>query len=261
MARVLLATTAGAVVGANLLAPVGAIAAGLGTSAPVAAHVLAAGGFGAAAVVLAAGLRALPAPAVVAAGRPGSGPLSVPAWPAVGVLGLANLVMVGVMTVAPVHLQHGGSGPVLIGAVVGAHIAAMYAPAPLSARVVDRLGAAAAAVVASAVLVAAGWLAASASAPAGFAVAMVVLGVGWNLALLGGSALLTAGVPAVARPRREGAGESAMAVAAAVGGAASGPLLVAGGYPLLGGAGAAAAALVVGLVVLSRPRCRAARPR
>jgi hypothetical protein len=115
--------------------------------------------------------------------------------------------------------------------------------------------------VASAVLVAAGWLAASASAPAGFAVAMVVLGVGWNLALLGGSALLTAGVPAVARPRREGAGESAMAVAAAVGGAASGPLLAAGGYPLVGGVGAAAAGVIVGLVGLSRPRCRAARPR
>jgi MFS family permease len=261
MAHVLVATTVGAVVGPNLLAPAGALGRGLGASAPVTAHLLAAVGFAAAAAVLAGGLRGSPRTGGATAPRPVVPPPAVRAWPAVGALATANLVMVGVMTAAPVHLQHGGSGPVLIGAVVAGHIAAMYAPAPLSAFVTDRLGPPGAVALAAAVLVAAGGLAATAPGPAALAAAMVVLGAGWNLALIGGSALLTAGVPAAHRPRREGAGESAMAVAAAVGGAASGPLLVAGGYPLLGGAGAAAAALVVGLVVLSRPRCRAARPR
>jgi hypothetical protein len=59
-------------------------------------------------------------------------------------------------------------------------------------------------------------------------------------------------VPAARRPRREGFGEAAMGVAAAVGGAASGPLLAEGGYPLLAVAGAGAALLVLPALLRSR---------
>lgn len=45
--------------------------------------------------------------------------------------------------------------------------------------------------------------------------AMVLLGMAWNLALISGTALLTSGVPADQRPRREGRGEIGMGVAAA----------------------------------------------
>jgi hypothetical protein len=48
------------------------------------------------------------------------------------VLMVANLVMVGVMTMAPVHLHHSGSGLTAIGIVISLHIAGMFAPSPLS---------------------------------------------------------------------------------------------------------------------------------
>jgi hypothetical protein len=87
--------------------------------------------------------------------------------------------------------------------------------------------------------------AATAGEPVGLGVALVLLGVGWNLGLVAGSTLLTAGVPTAERPRREGWGEVAMGVAAGGGSAASGAVMSGGGYGLLASAGAAVAALVV----------------
>ncbi len=260
MAGVLVAVTVGAVTGPNLLGPAAGLGAALGMAPLPTAFLIAAAGFGCAGVVLAVGLRGLPGPTGKASGSPtGSG---APTGAAVGVrtdrataagtgraglgtLGVANLVMVGVMTMAPLHLHHGGSGLWVIGGVVGAHIAAMYAPAPLSAWLTARAGAHRAAAVAGAVLAGACALAVADLGPAVLAVAMVVLGAGWNLALVSGSTLLTAGVPVEQRPRREGAGEVAMGVAAATGGALSGPVLAAGGYPLLAATGAVLALLIV----------------
>lgn len=79
----------------------------------------------------------------------------------------------------------------------------------------------------------------------GLTAALVLLGVGWNLALLSGSALLTAGVPAGERPRREGWGEVGMGVAAAGGGVAAGPVMAGGGYAILAAAGAIIAAVIL----------------
>jgi hypothetical protein len=75
--------------------------------------------------------------------------------------------------------------------------------------------------------------------------AVVLLGIGWNLALVAGSLLLTAGVPALDRPRREGWGEVGMGAAAAGGGAVSGLVMINGGYPALAAGGAAVAALLL----------------
>jgi MFS family permease len=258
MAAVLVATTVGAVTGPNLLEPAAWLGAGLGAGASTGAFVVAAVAFAAAATVLVLGLGGAPRPATAEAP---SGPVPAPAsgLPGFATLALANLVMVAVMTMAPVHLHHGGAGLWSIGAVVSAHIAAMYAPAPLSARLTTRFGAGRAAALAAGVLVAACAAAAAAGGPLTVGVAVVLLGAGWNLALVSGSALLTAGVAARDRPRREGRGEAAMGVAAATGGAASGPLLAAGGYPLLAVAGAAAALLVLPAVA-ARGRARGTGP-
>ncbi|HZG90261.1 MAG TPA: MFS transporter [Pseudonocardia sp.] len=258
MAGVLVAVTVGAVTGPNLLGPAAGLGAVVGMAPLPTAYLIAAAGFGCAAVVLAVGLRGLPGPTTTgsapaattgtgaaAGARPGRRIVAGPARAGLGTLGLANLVMVGVMTMTPLHLHHAGSGLWVIGGVVGAHIAAMYAPAPLSAWLTARISARRAAAVAAAVLAGACGLAAADLAPVLLVVAMVVLGAGWNLALVSGSTLLTAGVPVAERPRREGAGEVAMGVAAATGGALSGPVLAVGGYPLLAATGAVLALLIV----------------
>jgi MFS family permease len=248
MSSVLVATTAGAVAGANLLAPATGLAAAVGLPALAGPYLVAAAGFAAAAGTLALGLRHLPAETIREAPVAVSPGLGRQGAAGLGVLALANLVMVSVMTMAPVQLHHSGSGLAVIGLVVSLHIAGMFAPSPLSAWLTDRYGSAQAAAGAGWLLIAACGLAAlRARSPAVLALAMVTLGAGWNLALIAGSALLTVGVPSAQRPRREGWGEVGMGVAAASGAAASGMVMAGGGYPLLAVIGAAVAALVLPL--------------
>jgi len=257
MASVLTATTIGAVAGPNLLAPAANLAIELDVPALLGPYLFAAVGFTAAAGALAAGLNmhrvqpvsdffsTAPNPpfGTRAAGlerRVGSG---------LAVLGVANLVMVAVMTMAPVQLRHHDVGLTAIGLIVSVHIAGMFAPSPLSGWLTGRLGAAPVAAGGGGLLVVACGLAAvDAGSPLALGAAMVLLGAGWNMCLVAGSDLLTADVSPVQRPRREGWGEVSMGIAAAGGGAASGGIVAAGGYPALATGGAVVAAFLLPLV-------------
>ncbi|TQM38853.1 MFS transporter [Pseudonocardia cypriaca] len=242
MATVLVATTVGAVAGPNLLVPADALGRSLGMPGLNGAYVVAALCFAVAACLL---LRLPARPPVLEPDPRGAAPGGT-AVRGLVVLALTNLVMVGVMNMAPVHLHHLGVGLGAIGLVVSLHIAGMFAPSPLSGWLADRWGPAPTTALAGGVLAMAALLAAvTADVPLVLGVALVLLGVGWNLGLVAGSTLLTAGVPAAERPRREGWGEVAMGVTAGGGGAASGAVMSGGGYGLLAAAGAAVAALVV----------------
>jgi MFS family permease len=255
MGAVLAATTVGAVAGPNLLAPAGGLAAALGLDALTGPYLVAAVAFAAAAATIAVGLRPGPPPPVDDPGRGTAarrGPMDARGATGLAVLTVANLVMVGVMTMAPVHLHHSGRSLAAIGLVISLHIAGMFAPSPLSGRLTDRIGAARAAAGAGAVLtIAAGSAAVWAHTTVGLTAALVLLGVGWNLALLSGSELLTAGVSAGERPRREGWGEVGMGAAAAGGGMAAGPVMAGGGYATLAAGGAIIAAAI--LPIARRP--------
>lgn len=283
MTTVLAVTTVGAVAGPLLLRPADALGLALGLPTLVGAFLLAAGGFAATAVLLGrrplgpfrAYARRATATTDAAPGAPAATTGPVPAaggragGPGLGragtvglvVLSLANLVMVAVMTMGPVHLSHLGVGLAAIGLVVSAHIAGMFAPSPVSGWLTDRIGSGSAAAVAGVLLCGAGVLAALRAAdPAVLVVALVLLGVGWNLALVAGSTLLTAGVPPGERPRREGWGEIGMGVAAAGGGAVSGSVVAGGGYALLAGCGAVVAALLVPTSWIAHRPIRRGRP-
>jgi hypothetical protein len=76
-------------------------------------------------------------------------------------------------------------------------------------------------------------------------VVLGLLGVGWNASVVGASTILAASTPAPLRPRVEGVGEFAMAVAAAAGAPAAGLVAAVGGFTALCALGAAAAALAL----------------
>jgi hypothetical protein len=86
----------------------------------------------------------------------------------------------------------------------------------------------------------------------GVIVALLLLGVGWNAGLIGGSALLRdAPVSLSLRTRAEGLGELGMGAAAAVGGSAAGLLLAGGGFGLLGLVAAAPCLLILAAVAIA----------
>lgn len=255
MAWVLVATSFGAVLGPNLIQPSATLATPLGVSPLIGSYVLAAAVYLVGAAVVWRARTVLPPvrEARVAEGpqvaplRGGALPPEATARHGLAILAVANLVMVGVMTMAPIHISHQGGHLWLVGLVVSLHIGAMFGPSALSGRLVLRMGARRAASAGAALLVAACILAArSGSSSAALAAAMVALGLGWNVALVAGSDLLTRGVTAARRPGRESAGEVGMAVAAALGGASSGLVTARWDYATLALLGAAAS---VGLLV------------
>jgi MFS family permease len=260
ISTVVAAASVGAIAGPNLLGPAGALAGVVGLPAPTGLFLLAIPAFLGAALVLAVFLRPDPLQVARAAAPSTQQPAVAGGMRelasllgdrhirlALVVLAVANLAMVGVMAVAPVHLHDHGAGMGRIGLLISAHIAAMYLPSPVTGWLADTLGAGVVAGIGALLLLASGAVAAVAGAGRpGIIVALLLLGVGWNAGLIGGSALLhDAAVSPSLRTRAEGLGELGMGAAAAVGGGGAGLLLATGGLALLGLVAAAPCLLVL----------------
>ncbi len=263
MGQVVAATTVGAVAGPHLLAPAGDVATGLGLPAASGIFAVAAAAYLAAAAIL---IRAVP-PAHETSGPPehpapqpaGQGPDALPIRAVAGLITIsgANLVMVSVMALAPVHLTGHGHDLRAVGFALSLHLAAMFAPAPLVGRMTDRFGPVAVAAGGGGLLTLACLLIATAD-PAGPLVgaSLVILGAGWNASLVAGSILLVSALEPVRRRRTEAVGEVTMAVCAGIATAGAGPVSVVAGYPVLAFVGAGAAMFITALLVLGPHRRR-----
>ncbi|MGI5163587.1 MFS transporter [Spirillospora sp. CA-253888] len=250
------ATTIGSVAGPNLARPADELGRSLGLAAWSGPYTLAAVTFGLSALGVLALLRPDPlrlaaekaATAVratakgaggspVTAGRGGWAALraSPRARLAIASIVVAHVVMVSVMTMTPVHLNHGHASLTIVGVVISLHIAGMYALSPLPGWLADRFGRIPVLLVGMALLAAAGALAAV-SAPhevTRLTVALVLLGLGWSFGLVGGSALLTESVPVADRPAVQGLSDLLMNGAAALGGLMAGAIVTALSYGAL----------------------------
>jgi len=143
--------------------------------------------------------------------------------------------MVAIMTMTPVHMHDHGHGTAASGLVIALHVGSMYLPSPLTGRLVDTLGRRTIAAASGLVLLAAGLLAALAPADsvALLALALALLGLGWNLGLVSGTAIITDAVPLATRAKTQGTVDVAIAIAGTTGGLASGLVVSAAGYPIL----------------------------
>ncbi|MFJ6378718.1 MFS transporter [Kitasatospora sp. NPDC092039] len=280
VSRVLLASTFGAVAGPNLVALVGGPAEDWGVPRTAAPFLLAAVGYAVAAVVIGALLRpdplrsaraATPPPApaepaeaaepaepgkAAEAAKPSDRSRAPGVATGLWIMVLAQLPKVALMTMVPVHLAANGHGTGVIGLVVSLHIGAMFLPSPLSGLLVDRWGALPVAAASGVTLGAAALLAGLAPADSVpvLAAALLLAGVGWNLGLVGGTAVVTAAAPPSRGAATQGLADVGLSVAGCTGGLLSGPVVAAGGYETL----AFGCALVALLVAL--PAVRAARP-
>ena len=262
---VVFATTFGAVAGPNLLGPMGDAAAAVGLPELTGLFVLAAIAYTAAAAVLLALLRPDPLrlathdepPEDAWGPRPSLSALLEPLAVRAGLATIvtANLVMVAVMAMTPVHMRHNDHSLTLVGFVISLHIAGMFAPAPLPGRLADRGGPRRGARGGCAGRLAAGTGAAAAgpSIPV-LSLGLLLLGVGWNACLISGSALLVSAVATGQRPRVEGVGELSMGIAAATGGALAGPAVAVASYAALAIVAAALAATVAPVLLVSARR-------
>lgn len=170
-----------------------------------------------------------------------------------------QFVMVLLMTMTPVHIRHEGHGLGAIGLVISAHTLGMFALSPITGKLADRFGRIP--VIASGVVVlllacTVGVLAAWRSSYPLMLASLLLLGVGWNLGFVSGSALLTDSVSPRERSRVQGFGDSLIWGCGAMASIASGWMLERMGFAALSMAGAVLA--LAPLVPLWR---HAARPK
>jgi MFS family permease len=265
VSTVLVATTVGAVVGPNLVTVMGDLATRWGIPALSGPFVLSAAAYALAALVLWVLLR--PDPLLLARTLAADTPApaddeTVPAqkrtWSPAVVLGttvmvVTQLVMVAIMTMTPIHMQHHGHSVGAAGMVIAVHVGAMYLPSPLSGLLVDRLGPRPVAAASALTLLAAGITAAAvpaASVPA-LALALGLLGLGWNLGLVSGTTIITDEVPLTTRARTQGTVDLCIAVAGAGGGLTSGMIVAATDYTVLAVTGGVIALSIVPALALS----------
>lgn len=162
-----------------------------------------------------------------------------------------QVVMAVVMTSVPVqlHLHHHGLD--VVGLVLAAHTLGMFVLSPVTGRLVDRLGPGPVMALGLATLLASTLVAASGDLVPQ-AMGLFVLGYGWNLCFVGGSASLAVGLPEEQRAGVEGMAEAVVWISAAVGTLTSTMLLVVGGWSVVTLA-AGSIVLVPALLLLSGP--------
>lgn len=260
-------TTLGAVLGPNLVDVLGSFAESLGIPALAGPFLLAAAAYGAAGAVLFALLR--PDPFLLARQLDASRPADGPAGPLPGsrragtgvyvgaaVMVLTQIAMVAIMTMTPVHMRAHGHHLSEVGLVIGVHIGAMYLPSLFTGVLVDRIGRTPMAVASGVTLLAAGFTAAVAPADSlGLLIlALALLGLGWNMGLIAGTALVVDATVPANRARTQGTVDVLIAVAGAGGGAMSGLVVAQTSYAVLSIAGGILALLLIPVIFWARTR-------
>jgi MFS family permease len=157
---------------------------------------------------------------------------------------LGQVVMVLIMTMTPIHIRNGGHDLHAVGTVIASHTFGMYAFSPVSGFLSGRLGRAPMIGIAAVLLSLSGVLSANAEtgSPA-LALALFLLGLGWNFSFVAGSALLTEGASGRERLRVEGLADALVWGSSALAAAGSGVVLAEVGYSTLSHGGAALALL------------------
>jgi MFS family permease len=243
------ATTLGSVAGPNLAPLADRYAHRSGLPGYTGPFVVSAVAFAVAALAIAVVLR--PDPLLVARGlgQPGS-PVpaaglreavrAIRAVPAarlgMSAVAVGHLVMVGVMSMTPVHIGGYEHGDVLrvVGVVLSVHIGGMYALSPIVGWLTDRFGRRPVILGGLATLLAACAVAGTAGhhTPR-LSLGLALLGMGWSGTMVAGSTLLSESVGTLIRPAVQGLSDLVMGLAGAFAGAVSGLVVSWSGYPTL----------------------------
>lgn len=256
--------TVGAVVGPNLAAPAGSLAVAIGLPQLSGAYLVPVAFVGAAALLTLLALRPDPYALADASSRhdqPGgdrsttaslAAVLARPNVPvAIVALVTVQVVMVLVMTMTPLHMTAHGHDLAAVGIVISGHTLGMYGLSPLTGRLTDHLGTIPVILAGMAVSAAAAVLAAVAPPDGGVIlfIALFLLGYGWNLGYVAGSALLTHGLSLAERTRIQGLTDGLIWSSAAAASLGSGVVVAAAGFATLGLLGAALVVVPTLLVI------------
>lgn len=259
ISRVVLGSTVGAVIGPLLVGPTGGLAQRAGFPELAGPYSVGFVGLILAAILIFAGLR--PDPRDLGQELARLYPESVPRQetrslseivrqPGVMVamvcVVLAQMVMVVPMSITSVHMKALHHPLSALSLVISAHTLGMFAFSMLSGRMTDRWGRTPVIILGSVLLILSCLMAAPSTGLAALIIALFLLGLGWNLAYVAGSALLADQLSPGERAKTQGLNDLLLNLASAVGQVVSGVVYAAHGYGIM--AITAAAASLVPLI-------------
>jgi MFS family permease len=262
-------STIGAVLGPNLMAPFGYIAASLGLPQLVGPYLLAVFMLGIGAILIAVGIN--PDPYLVSykilnqyekftSNSSTKAALAHIKKSKNAALGLSAIVvghiaMVAIMVMTPIHMSHVDVSLQIIGLVISVHIAGMYALSPVMGWMADRFGRISAIQFGVVTLLISAVFAGLSKPDQVFTlgIGLFLLGLGWSATLVAGSTLLSESVDLTQRAASQGASDLVMNLGGALGGAFAGVIIATLSYGWLCFISAIPVA-VLGLVILFRNR-------
>lgn len=161
-------------------------------------------------------------------------------------IALSHMVMVSVMSMTPAHLSITGHSLSDVGFTISLHVAGMYALSPIFGIISDKFGARKTIILGQLILLIS--LAVSGFGANNFSMVVLglfLLGLGWSSATVAGSALLSESLDISEKPVVQGLSDSLMNLSGAFGGAVSGTILIVFGF-----AGLNAAALIPVILIV-----------
>jgi MFS family permease len=251
MGLIVWGSTVGSMIGPNLMAPALSIGALLGVPATASAFLISVASYTIAALLTFCFLR--PDPLAIArqeqeaAGRSagvartlGAILADVRVQMALATLSVSQFVMISTTAISPLYLHDQGHAVGTIGVAVSLHLAGMYVASPLSGWLADRFGRLPVIAAGALLLIFAVGLAGLAPGTAAVPVilALFLNGVGWNLAFVAGSALLTDALAPAERASVQGFADLLMGLMGAIGAVAGGMILGLWGFAILNVVGA-----------------------
>ena len=256
---VVFASTVGAVGGPALSGQAAAFGRWFDFGDYIGAHLFAVIFFTFSAVVLFIGLRPDPlvASGRLAPDRPVTKAGFSPGWAAIraeplamlALLGLviSQAVMVMVMTMTPLHMDAHGKSVGLVGWVLSAHTAGMFAFAPIAGWFADRYGRIVSLVLSALILIVSTIMTTFAHEAPSILMfpGLYLLGLGWSFGAVASSALLTEAVPADDTVAAQGAAELIKSFVSGAGALASGFIFSMAGFHILSMVGIAASGVLL----------------
>jgi MFS family permease len=162
-------------------------------------------------------------------------------------MAVGQMVMIMLMVITSLHMSDHQHNLGAISVVVSSHTLGMYAFSLVSGRLADRWGRGPVILIGAATLLLACLLAPLSPRLVPLAVALFLLGLGWNFCYVGGSSLLADQLAPAERARVQGFNDLVIGMASAAGSLGSGVVFAALGFGAMGLVGAAASLLPLAL--------------
>jgi len=273
MGLIVWGSTVGSMIGPNLMGPALRVGALLGIESTASAFLVSVAGYALGALLIQVFLRPDPltlarqAQEIVDAGAATVTTRSlgvilndVRVQIALATLAVSQFVMISTTSTSPLYLHDQGHNVQTIGLAVSLHLAGMYVTSPLAGWLSDRFGRLLIIGAGAVILILAVILAGMAPGSDRLLVilALFLNGVGWNMAFVAGSALLTDALAPNERASVQGLADLFMGLMGALGSATGGMILGLWGFAILNAVGAV---LVLGPLAVTLLRRQALAPR